>query len=389
MRAAGVDCELWVQTRRTLDSGIKGGQGWLHEQYAQARLLLDQLPVLRSLRFRDGQFSPAWLPGTLASRLAAANPKVVHLHWIAKGWLKVEDIGAWNAPTVWTLHDMWPFTGGCHYDAGCERWRQKCGSCPTLHSSTTNDVSRWVHTRKLKRYRASKLHLVCPSRWLADCVRGSSAMSHCDVSVIPNGLDLTLFRPGNRLASRQRLGIPPAVPLIAFGAMNSTDDRRKGFHHLVQALAELEEAGDEVHLLIYGGHLDSGSVGRLTTYNVGHVADEAKMVDILNAADVFVAPSEQDNLPNTIVEALACGCPVVAFDIGGMPDLVVPGRTGMLAKPFDASHLAECIQQVLRDQASSGRMRETAREYAETHYSLDTVTARYIALYDTLIDKWR
>jgi glycosyltransferase involved in cell wall biosynthesis len=389
MCAAGADCELWVQTRRTQDRGISGGQGWLHELYAQARLLLDQLPVLRSLRFREGQFSPAWLPGTLASRIAAANPDVVHLHWIAKGWMKIEDIGEWNAPTVWTLHDMWPFTGGCHYDAGCERWRQQCGSCPTLRSAATNDVSRWVHVRKQRRYRASKLHVVCPSRWLADCVRGSSAMSHCDVSVIPNGLDLNLFRPRNRLASRQRLGIPPATRLIAFGAMNSTDDHRKGFRHLVQALASLDGTSGDVRLLIYGGRVDPGSIGNLTVHNVGHVADETRMVDILNAADVFVAPSEQDNLPNTVVEALACGCPVVAFDIGGMPDLVVPGRTGMLAKPFDAAHLAECIQHVLGDQVSEGGMRANAREHAEAHYGLDIITARYLALYNTLVDDWR
>lgn len=389
MRAAGADCELWVQTRRTQDCGVTGSQGWLHDLYAQTRLLLDQLPVLRSLRFREGQFSPAWLPGTLASRIASANPDVVHLHWIAKGWLKIEDIGAWNAPTVWTLHDMWPFTGGCHYDAGCGRWRQQCGSCPVLRSSTTNDVSRWVQARKHKRYRERKLHVVCPSRWLADCVRASSAMSHCAVSVIPNGLDLTLFRPGNRLASRQRLGIPPAARLIAFGAMNSTDDHRKGFHHLLQALTGFKETSGDVRVLIYGGRMDPGSVGSLTVHNVGHVADESRMVDILNAADVFVAPSEQDNLPNTIVEALACGCPVVAFDIGGMPDLVVPGRTGMLAKPFDATHLAACIEHVLRDQASNGEMRAEARVHAETHYDLNSITARYLALYDTLVDDWQ
>lgn len=381
--AAGAESEMWVQTRRSAAPGIRGGSGWLNGQIAQTRLLLDQLPVLGSLRFREAQFSPAWLPGSLASRIAAARPSIVHLHWIAKGWLRIEDIGAWDAPTVWTLHDMWAFTGGCHYDEGCGRWRERCGSCPVLRSTAATDVSSRVQQRKHLCYATRPPHVICPSRWLADCVRSSSAMAACDVSVIPNGLDLTRFRPGDRRLSRERLGIPASARLIAFGAMNSTDDPRKGFHHLMRALADVDRTIGEVRLLVYGGQFEARSTGTLTVHSVGHVDDEAMMVDILNAADVFVAPSEQDNLPNTIVEALACGCPVVAFDIGGMPDLVVPGLTGMLATPFDARHLATCIDKVLR--ASEVEFRVAARHHAETHYSLDRVTAQHLALYQRLV----
>ncbi len=382
MRALGTDCELWVQRRRTDSAGIVGESGWWHEQCAQGRLLLDQLPVLASLRHRAAQFSPAWVPGRLARRVAADQPGLVHLHWVNKGWLRIEDIGRWQAPTVWTLHDMWAFTGGCHYDAGCSRWMAECGACPQLRSRRAHDVATWVQGRKRIAYHARPPHVVCPSRWLAACVRDSAAMSDCEVSVIPNGVDLMLYRPQERARCRERFGIPPTAPLVAFGAMSATTDRRKGYAHLVAALGRLASMRPDVHLLIYGARAAADGLSGIPVHSVGHIDDEPSMVDVLNAADVFVAPSEQDNLPNTVVEALACGCPVVAFDIGGMPDLIAPGLNGFLAPPFDAARLADGIDATLR---GAEDMRAGARAHAEAHYDLRRVAQRYLDLYSELV----
>ncbi len=382
MRAQGADCELWVQRRRTLGAGIHGASGWWHEQCAQGRLLLDQLPVLASLRHRTTQFSPAWVPGRLAQRVAAQQPALVHLHWINKGWLRIEDIGRWRAPTVWTLHDMWAFTGGCHYDEGCGRWKSECGACPQLRSRRAHDVATWVQGRKRAVYRARPPHVVSPSRWLANCARDSAALAGCEVSVIPNGIDLALYRPRERVRCRARFGIPPEAPLLAFGAMNATADRRKGYVHLVAALGRLSRLRPDLQLLVYGASPAAGALSDLPVHGIGHIDDEQTMVDVLNAADVFVAPSEQDNLPNTVVEALACGCPVVAFDIGGMPDLVEPGRNGFLAPPFDTVALAEGIDAALR---GGEALRAGARAHAESHYDLRKVTQRYLALYRELL----
>ena len=382
LRAQGADCELWVQRRRTRGPGIHGGSGWWREQCAQGRLLLDQLPVLASLRHRATQFSPAWVPGRLARRVAAQEPALVHLHWINKGWLRIEDIGRWTAPTVWTLHDMWAFTGGCHYDEGCGRWKSQCGACPQLRSRRARDVATWVQERKRAAYRARPPHLVSPSRWLADCVRDSAALAGCAVSVIPNGIDLELYRPRERARCRARFGIPPQAPLLAFGAMNATTDRRKGYAHLVAALDRLARLRPDLHLLVYGASPAASTLFDLPVHGIGHVDDEATMVDVLNAADVFVAPSEQDNLPNTVVEALACGCPVVAFDIGGLPDLVEPGRNGFLAPPFDTVALADGIDAALR---GGEALRAGARTHAEAHYDLRRVAQRYLDLYRELL----
>lgn len=381
LRGLGADSELWVQRRDTKVTGVVGGEGWWRTQLAQGRLLLDQLPVLTSLRHRHGQFSPAWVPGGLAQRVANRRPAVVHLHWVNKGWLRIEDIGRWSAPTVWTLHDMWPFTGGCHYDGGCGRWRARCGTCPQLRSRREHDVATWVQRRKLDAYRRHPPRIVCPSRWLADCARASAALSGCEVTVIPNGLDLARFRPLDRANCRARFGVPDGLPLIAFGAMNATSDRRKGYAHLVAALARLAPALPSLRLLVYGAQAGTHSLHGIPIHCVGQVDDEATMIDLLNAADVFVAPSEQDNLPNTVVEALACACPVVAFDVGGMPDLVVPGRTGFLAPAFDAAALADAVAAALQ---SGQRLRAGAREHALAHYELGDIARRHLELYGAL-----
>jgi glycosyltransferase involved in cell wall biosynthesis len=219
---------------------------------------------------------------------------------------------------------------------------------------------------------------VSPSRWLADCARGSAALGDCDIVVIPNGLDLTRYRPRDRARCRARFGIPHNVPLVAYGAMNSTTDTRKGYSHLASALERLAESNSSLRLLVFGGRDETGATHGVPLHGIGRVDDDATMVELLNAADVFVAPSEQDNLPNTVVEALACGCPVVAFDIGGMPDLVVPGRTGFLAAPFDTAALADCILRAL--QAGPG-LRASAREHAEAHYELGSIARRHMDLY--------
>lgn len=372
------DCELWVQRRSTQGVGIVGPGGPWQTRLAQGRLLLDQLPVLWSLRHRSTQFSPSWVPGGLARRVVETRPGVVHLHWVNKGWLRIEDIGRWAAPTVWTLHDMWPFTGGCHYDEGCGRWRGHCGDCPQLGSKRDPDVASWIQRRKQRALRPKPPFVVSPSRWLASCARDSAVLGDCEIVVIPNGLDLDRYRPLDRARCRARFGIPDDLPLIAFGAMNSTTDKRKGYAHLAAALCRLGEARSSVRLLVYGGREEIGALHGVPLYGVGRIDDEAAMVDLLNAADVFVAPSKQDNLPNTVVEALACGCPVVAFDVGGMPDLVVPGRTGFLAPPFDDSALARCILQALR---AGPALRAGAREHAETHYELGAIARRYLELY--------
>jgi glycosyltransferase involved in cell wall biosynthesis len=377
----GADCELWVQRRGTRGAGIVGPDGRWPARFAQGRLLLDQLPVLWSLRHRRTQFSPSWMPGRLARQIVAAAPGVVHLHWVNKGWLRIEDIGRWAAPTLWTLHDMWPFTGGCHYDEGCGRWRGHCGACPQLGSRRDPDVASWVQRRKQRAFHARPPFVVSPSRWLANCARESAVLDGCETVVIPNGLDLSRYRPLDRARCRARFGIPDDLPLIAFGAMNSTTDRRKGYAHLAAALSHLGETQTSLRLLVYGGKKENGALHGVPLHGVGRVDDESTMVDLLNAADVFVAPSEQDNLPNTVVEALACGCPVVAFDIGGMPDLVVAGRTGFLAPPFDSTALAGCILQALR---AGPALRAGAREHAEAHYELGAVARRYLELYREL-----
>lgn len=385
LQALGVDAELWVQRKYSGDPHVRGRSGPLNEHLNQLRLLLDQLPVLRTLGRGRPQFSPAWIPGLSWRDLAPARPSVVHLHWINKGYISIEALARIPCPVVWTLHDMWPITGGCHYDEGCGRFMNGCGHCPVLRSKRPDDASHRIYRRKHDAYRKLRLCVVSPSRWLAKLAMQSPLLADKPVHVIPNGLDLATFSVGDRAACRTSLGIPAEARVVAFGAMNATDDVRKGYRYLITALAALGRHQQGLHLLVYGGKPLAADANGIPMTSIGRVASEPDMAKLLNAADVFVAPSVQDNLPNTVVEALACGCPVVGFGIGGMPDLVQHEKNGYLAQPFETADLAAGITWVLADQQRHLRLRGAARRHAEEHYALDKVAKAYFALYGTLV----
>ena len=344
------------------------------------------LPLKLYPQRNRAMFSPQWFPDAIAPRVAQLNPDLVNLHWIGNGYLKIETLAKLKVPLVWTLHDMWSFTGGCHYTQNCYLYKESCGACPQLKSNSNWDLSRWIWQRKAKAWKNLDLTIVTPSLWLAKCASSSSLFRNLRVEVIPYGIDTQIYKPIKRQVARELLNLPQDKQLILF-CSSSPGDRRKGFNLLQPALQNLSRKGwqDKIELVILGASQpESQSDLEFKSHYLGYLNDDLSLALVYAAADVFVAPSIQDNLPNTVMEAIACGTPSVAFDIGGMPDMIEHQNNGYLAQPFEIEDLAFGIAWVLEDSNRYHKLCHHARDKAEQEFTLEFQACRYLSLYNEL-----
>lgn len=403
LQRLGVDSQILVQLKYSDESSVFAPQTTLGKASAKLKLpeRLDALPLKFYPQRHAADFSLQWLPESLISKVAKFASDVVNLHWVCHGYLSIESIAKFQKPIVWTLHDMWAFTGGCHYSQECDRYINSCGACPQLSSSKNADISRWVWQRKLKAWQDVNLTIVTPSTWLAKCARSSSLFKDVRVEVILNGLDTQHYKPIPQQVARSLLNLPQNKQLILFGAMYPNSDRRKGFHWLQQALKNIRksEGHDSIEIAIFGAARPQESIELgLPSHYLGRLNDDISLAVVYSAADVFVAPSTQDNLPNTVMEALACGTPCVAFNIGGMPDMIEHQHNGYLAQAFDSEDLARGIIWVLEHQENhqssydssvsltvpqylTNSLRHRARQKAEKEFNLELQARRYESLY--------
>jgi len=318
--------------------------------------------------------------------LNALQPDIINLHWVANfvdyRHFFQECVG--TTPVVWRLSDLNPFTGGCHYDQGCGRYKSKCGACPQLGSEQENDLSRAVWERKKEAFDSidtNQLHFVAQSEWIKDQVQASPLTERFPATVIPNGLNPDLFQPRDTEGLRSALEIPREHRIVLFVAQ-SAQNHRKGFDLLSDALASLD--ADSVTLLSIGGNEpDLGTA--LPHTHLGTIESDLLLSVFYSLADLFVIPSRQDNLPNTVLESMACGTPVVGFDTGGIPDMVRPGETGWLAETGNVRALRQAIEQALADDAAREQRGQRGRAVVENEYTLERQARRYRRLYEKLL----
>lgn len=379
---AGEESLMLVRRKDSDRVDVLGPKGWL--QCTATKLQRRAESVLVAPRAKD-EFSVGSLPDGLERRVKALRPDIVHVHWVSHGFLKLETLARLDVPVVWTMHDMWAFTGGCHYSGECVRFRDGCGRCPLLERPAEEDVSREGVLRRQRLRATVNLALVAPSEWLADCARRSAAMETVEVRVIPNTVDTTVFSPRDRLAARRRSGLPEAGPIVLAGAMDVGRNARKGsdqFDQMLAALAGSEMDAARPQVAVFGT-AERRVVSRhgFTLYEMGHVAGESAMADVYASANVFVAPSRQDNLPNTVMEAMAVGTPVAGFRVGGMPDMVEDGANGFLVPPSDVVGLANATARLLNEEVLRTRFAHAAREKVVRCFAPEVVTAAYRALY--------
>lgn len=271
---------------------------------------------------------------------------ILHLHWVNLRFLDLNELTRVRKPIVWTLHDSWPFTGVCHYFAECERYQQSCGACPHLHSGRETDLSYAVWHSKQKIYEKLDLHIVSPSHWLADAARHSGLFEKFPVSVIPNPIDAAFFSPGNREEACAALGLDPAKKYLLYGAMNAIKDKRKGFAELLYALKKLPLSVKTDYVLLVMGTdqvLEELDV-EMEVHYLGLIREDEKLRNAYRVASVMLVPSLNENLSNVIMESMACGTPVVAFNIGGNADMIDHLQNGYLADELNTDDLARGIE---------------------------------------------
>lgn len=302
---------------------------------------------------------------------------VVHLHWINDSFVKLSELQRLNKPLVWTLHDMWPYSSGTHYEPDSTSIQ------PPVNSKIRERI--WSHKKTV--YPSLSLTAVCPSEWLANLARRSETFASVDVNAIPNPIDTSVYRPLNP-NKRNAFGISEDKTVALFGSFNVLGDERKGFAELSSALQKLHEAraelNDKLEIAVIGRQDDA--MADLIPYPVHflgfHSTDQA-LVDCYSVADFFVIPSKQDNLPNMCLEAVACGLPVVGFNIGGVPDMVIDGKNGFLVEAFDTSQMADAIYRMA---VSEGRetMSGYGRQHVLNHFAEEVVAKKMMDLYQKL-----
>ncbi len=391
LRSAGVDSLMLVGRKFSSDETVhRSAKSRFQMVLENRRFLLDQLPLRIYKNRLPGFFSTAWVPETVDSHPLIPSSDIVNLHWICGGFLRPESIARMRKPIVWRLSDMWPFTGGCHYSGKCVRYQQECGCCPHLGSRRNTDLSRWLWKRKEKSWKHIPFTIVAPSRWLSSCARESSLLARCRIEVIPNGINVGIFKPADKGYSRELIGLPKDKKILLFGAINPTRDERKGYSYLIEALDRLagKDINNELALAILGtSKPDKGSRFTLPVHCLGYVENVSRLVSCYSAADVFVAPSKEDNFPSTVLESLACGTPVVSFNVGGIPDLVEHMRNGYLAKPYDATGLADGMEWIMRDASRYEWLSKRARQKVEEEFSVDIQSRKYLRLYEEILSE--
>jgi glycosyltransferase involved in cell wall biosynthesis len=384
LRCQGVDSQMYVNEAKADDWTVTGPQGNWNKGFNLVRSSLGYLFTKTLKTDNTSMHSPSIFPSRWPSRINKLDVDVLHLHWINKETLSIADIGRFKKPIVWTLHDMWPFCGAEHYTENF-RWSEGYTRHNRPAYESGFDLNQWVWHRK-RRYWHHPLQLVTPSRWLAECVHESMLFCNWPVTVIPNCIDTELWQPIDKEQARKLLHLPADIPLLLFGAMNGGRDPRKGFDLLLKALNHLRGQVQGLELIVFGqlppkNPLDLG----FPVHYTGHLHDDISLRLLFSAADLMVIPSRLDNLPNTGVEALACGLPVVSFNVCGLPDIVVHHKTGYLAKAFDAEDFARGIQWVFSDSERYKKLCANARLDAATRFSYAVVGKMYKALYENVL----
>ncbi|PSB06156.1 glycosyl transferase [Pleurocapsa sp. CCALA 161] len=381
-----ISSQMLVQQKMSSDRTVIAPQTNLEKGLAKIGGILDTIPSKFYRQREPALFSTQWLPDAICSRIARLDVDLINLHWVEDNYLRIETMAKLGQPIVWTLHDMWAFTGGCHYDDNCGRYVESCGACPQLKSDRQYDLSRWVWQRKFHAWKNLPLTIVTPSEWLAKCAGSSSLFKNLRVEVIPNGVDIQRYKPVNRPIVRELIGLPQNKHLVMFGAIKATSDRRKGFYFLQAALESLCQSGwqNKLELVVVGASQPEKEIYLgFKTHYLGKLNDDISLAQVYAAADVFVAPSVQDNLPNTVVEAIACGTPAVAFNIGGMPEIIEHHVNGYLAQPFEIEDLAKGIVWILENQERHQKLGDRARAKAKQEFSQELQARRYASLYRT------
>jgi glycosyltransferase involved in cell wall biosynthesis len=384
--AQKIDSQMLVQVKSSNDFTVLIQEEKRTKYFNKLRPHIDSLPV-RSYKERTNTlFSPSWFGfSSIVNKINKINPDIVHLHWICGGMIKIEDIARIQAPIVWSLHDMWAFTGGCHYDENCFGYEKNCGNCKVLGSEKKNDLSSKIFYRKQNTFNQKKdITILGLSSWLNEASKSSTLLKDKKHINLPNPIDTKIFKPFGKVKSRELWNLPKDKKLVLYGAMGATSDSRKGFKELSNAINKLDENTDVEFVVFGSSEPQNAPCFGFKAHYLGSLADDVSLVTLYSAVDVMVVPSLQENLSNAIMESLSCGTPVVGFDIGGNSDMIKHKKTGYLAVPFDSLDLKNGIEWILNNE-NYDELCANAREKVISEFDDIVVVKKYIDLYKDVL----
>lgn len=302
---------------------------------------------------------------------------ILHVHWLGNEFISSNMFYKFNKTIIWTFHDSAPFTGGCHIPLDCNKYTNGCKDCSQIKYSF---LCRRMIKKKKRYWSDMKIVIVCPSKWLAHCAEKSEVFKKKPIFVIPNGIDCVQYKPIEKSIAKKVLNLVGTTKYILFGAINSTQDINKGFDILLDALSKVKLENTEI--IVFGSNCsDLADHIPIKINFIGSLHDEISLSLLYSAANLFVCPSRSENLPNTILESMACGTPVVGFNIGGIPDIIDHKVNGYLATPFSSDDLAQGINWILEDENRYSQLSAKAREKVSNCFNIDTVAQKYKHLY--------
>ena len=394
LNAIGIDSSVMVYLQFK-ESKLTGtfSKSPIQRALAAANILAERYLSKAVAKALKTPFSLSWFGRSVISHPEVQSADIIHLHWINHGFLSpkfLAELDELEKPIVWTFHDSNAFTGGCHVRYACENYHKECGNCPLLKISGKDDLSHKTWLRKKNAYSELNCHIVAPSNWMANSVKLSSLMGFRAVTVIPNTIETDVFKPYVKSEAKKMLRINPEKFVLMSGFMPSKNDKHKGTSYRIDALNDLSTRPgidkDTIELVIFGNK-DNAEMPEFpfkTTF-LGTITNDEHLAKCYSAADVFITPSLEDNLPNTVMESLSCATPVVAFTTGGIPDMVKHLQNGYLAEYESSEDLATGIEWLYHEENAADIQKE-ARKTILNHFSEPVIAEQHFELYRSLLN---
>ncbi|MDR0938412.1 MAG: glycosyltransferase family 4 protein [Mediterranea sp.] len=390
----GVKATMLVRDKQTDEICVVGlKRSWLHLW----RFLWERVVIWRANHFRRHRLFDVDIANTgcdVTSLPEFRQADVIHLHWINQGMLSlkgIERILRSGKPVVWTMHDLWPCTGICHYPAKCDHYRTECHHCPYIYKGGgRRDLSYRTFKKKQALYGIARIRFVACSQWLKEQAQTSALLVGKNVVNIPNAINTNLYKPADKRLAREKARLPQDKRLLLFGSLKITDER-KGFAYLAEACRILAEKHPEwkesLGVVVFGRHSEQGTEQfPFQVYSLPYITDEHTLVDIYNAVDLFAIPSLEENLPNMIMEAMACAVPCVGFNTGGIPEMIDHLHNGYVAQYRSADDFANGLHWILSD-PDYAELAGQARRKVLASYSESAVAKKYTDVYNEITGK--
>lgn len=387
----GIKAKMLVRDKQTDQISVVGlERNWLHVW----KFIWERIVIWKANHFKKNNLFAVDIANTgidITTLPEFQQADVIHIHWINQGMLSLKDIRkilASGKPVVWTMHDMWPCTGICHYARECDHYQQECHHCPYLYGGgNKKDLSTRIFRKKADLYKVAPITFVACSRWLEGRAKKSALFTGQTVTNIPNPINTNLFKPRNEKEARLKCRLPEKGKLILFGSVKITD-KRKGIDYLIESCKLLAEKHTELKetlgVVVFGNHSQQlANLLPFKVYPLNYVKNEHDLVDIYNAVDLFVTPSLEENLPNTIMEAMACGVPCVGFNVGGIPEMIDHLHNGYVAQYKSSEDFANGIYWALSE-PEYNTLSEQAVRKAVSNYSESIIAKKYIDIYNKI-----